>query len=81
MKLTEAEIDRLSTPEERSACFRYKALQRKAIETGYMGETDLLVASQAIGILAERNKRLGLINEEKNAVDSAKEQADRPDGQ
>lgn len=59
--MTEAEVDRLSTPEERAACYRYKALQQKCREQGYMGETDLLVASEAIGILAARNKRLGLI--------------------
>jgi predicted nucleic acid-binding protein len=60
-KLTEAEIDRLSTPEERFACARYKALQHRCRETGSMGETDLLIASEAIGILVARNKRLGLI--------------------
>ena len=59
--MTKAEIDRLSTPEERAACARYEALQQKAMETGTMGETDLLIASQAISILVERNKRLGLI--------------------
>lgn len=60
-KLTDEEVDKLSTPEERAACFRYKALQRRCKETGSMGETDLLIASEAIGILAARNKRLGLI--------------------
>lgn len=59
--MTDAEIDKLSTPEERMACARYKQLQRDAIESGVMGETALLEASQAIGILAARNKRLGLI--------------------
>ena len=59
--MTEEEIEKQSTPEERAACFRYRALQREAIEKGFMGETDLLEASQVIGILAARNKRLGLI--------------------
>lgn len=59
--MTEKEIHDLSTPEERSACARYKALQQRCAETGSMGETDLLIASEAIGILVERNKRLGLI--------------------
>lgn len=63
--MTEVEVDALSTPEERAACARYKALQERCRETGYIGETDLLIASEAIGILADRNKRLGLIKEKK----------------
>lgn len=59
--MTDAEIDRLSTPEERRACAMYKGLQADARETGVMGETALLTASQVIGILVARNKRLGLI--------------------
>jgi hypothetical protein len=59
--MTEAEVHELSTPEERMACARYRQLQRNAMETGVMGETALLEASQAIGILVARNKRLGLI--------------------
>lgn len=59
--MTDEEIDRLSTPEERAACARYKQLQQEALISGQMGETALLEASQAIGILAARNKRLGLI--------------------
>lgn len=58
--MTEDQIDKLSTPEERSACRRYKTLQQEAIETGVMGETALLMASEAIAILVARNKRLGL---------------------
>lgn len=60
-KLTDAEVDKLSTPEERAACRRYKAVQRDVIEKGFMGETDTLIASEAIGILVTRNKRLKLI--------------------
>ena len=60
-KLTDEEVDKLSTPEERAACNRYKRVQRDAMENGYMGETDTLIASEAIGILVARNKRLGLI--------------------
>lgn len=59
--LTAAEIDMLSTPEERKACARYTALQKRCIETGVMDETDTLIASEAIGILVKRNKRLGLV--------------------
>lgn len=59
--MTETEIDKLSTLEERVACTRYKRLQHDAIESGFMSETALLEASQAIGILVARNKRLGLI--------------------
>lgn len=62
VKMTDAEVDKLSTPEERAACRRYKRVQRDMIENGgYMGETDTLIASEAIGILVARNKRLGLI--------------------
>jgi hypothetical protein len=61
-KLTDEEIDKLSTPEERMMEAQYKRLQREAMENGYMGETALLEASEAIGILVERNKRLGLIS-------------------
>jgi len=60
-KLTDEEIDKLSTPEERMMEAQYKRLQREALENGYMNETALLEASQAIGVLAARNKRLGLI--------------------
>lgn len=59
--MTDEEIDKVSTPEERFAEKQYKRLQREAQETGTMGETALLEASQAIGILAARNKRLGLV--------------------
>lgn len=59
--MTEDEVNHLSTPEERAACARYKWLQEKCKETGVMGETDLLIASEVIGILIARNKRLGLI--------------------
>lgn len=60
-KMSEEEIHRLSTPEERSACARYKHIQERCREKGSMGETDTLIASEAIAILVERNKRLGLI--------------------
>lgn len=59
--LTEEEVDKASTPEERAAKATFQRLQREAIETGLMGETALLEASQAIHILVARNKRLGLI--------------------
>ena len=59
--MTDEEIDKLSTMEERRAHAQYKRLQRNALDTGLMGETALLEASEAIGILAARNKRLGLI--------------------
>jgi hypothetical protein len=61
VKMTDEEIDRLSTPQERSAKIRYEALQRDAMLSGVMGETELLMASEAIGILAARNERLGLV--------------------
>jgi len=60
-KLTDDEIDKLSTPHERWAKQEYERLQFNAQESGVMGETALLEASQAIGILVKRNKRLGLI--------------------
>lgn len=61
-KLTNKEIDELSTQEERSACARYKDIQQRARDNGgLIGETDLLIASEAISVLVARNKRLGLI--------------------
>lgn len=59
--MTDEEIDKLSTPEERWACAEWKRLQYNAKMSGYMSETSLLEASQACGILVDRNKRLGLI--------------------
>lgn len=59
--MTDEEVDKLSTPEERRAFNQYEHLQRQAKLNGFMSEGDLLLASQAIGILAVRNKRLGLI--------------------
>ena len=60
--MTDEQIDKLSTSEERFAKKQYERLQREAQENGgYMGETALLEASQAIGILVSRNKRLGLV--------------------
>jgi hypothetical protein len=59
--MTKEEIHRLSTPRERWAEGQWRRLQREAEETGTMGETALLEASEAIGVLVERNKRLGLI--------------------
>lgn len=59
--MTDAEIDKLSTPAERAACKRYKALQAQCRETDSMGETELLIWQEAVGILVARNKRLGLI--------------------
>ena len=61
-KLTEAEVYKKSTERERWAERQYQRLQREAnLAGGFMNETALLEASQAIGILVERNKRLGLI--------------------
>lgn len=65
--MTEEEIDRLSTEEERWASNQWSRLQRNARLNGYMDETALLEASQASGILAIRNKRLGLTGGGKNA--------------
>lgn len=59
--MTDEEVDKLSTAEERMACNRYKHLQQNAIMQGFISEGDLLQASEVIGILAARNKRLGLI--------------------
>lgn len=60
--MTEQEIEKLSTPEERRAESLYKSLQRKAEENGgMMGETALLELSKTVSILVARNKRLGLI--------------------
>lgn len=59
--MTDAEIDKLSTPEERSALVRYKLLQKRCRETGVMNETDTLIWGECVGYLVARNKRLGLI--------------------
>jgi hypothetical protein len=59
--MTEKEVDKLSTPEERSATWQWKALQERCRISGSANEGDLMLASQLIGILAARNKRLGLI--------------------
>ena len=58
--MTPEEIEFRSTKEERWAEQQYKRLQREARETGTMGETALLEASQCISILVQRNQRLGL---------------------
>lgn len=60
-KMTTKEIHRLSTPEERRAEDQYRRLQQEAKDSGVMGETALLEASEAVGILVERNRRLGLV--------------------
>jgi hypothetical protein len=60
--MTEQEVYEKSTEEERFALRQYQRLQREAKENGgMMGETALLEASQAIGVLVARNKRLGLV--------------------
>ena len=59
--MTDEEVAKLSTPGEHLAHAQYKRLQRNAMESGVMGETALLEASEAISILVARNKRLGLI--------------------
>lgn len=62
MAMSAAEIEKLSTPEERRAEAHYKVSQLEAADNGgRMGETALLEASQTIGILVARNKRLGLV--------------------
>jgi len=59
--MTDEEIDKASTPKERFAKRQYDRLRYEAkLNGGFMGETALLEASQAIGILVERNKRLKL---------------------
>lgn len=60
-KLTDAEIDKLSTPAERNAVLIYRSLQDRARDTGMMGETELLVASQVMAVIVKRNERLGLV--------------------
>lgn len=59
--MDEKEIERLSTPEELFAEQQWKRLAREAKLNGFMDETALLEASEAIGLLVQRNKRLGLI--------------------
>ncbi len=60
--LTAEEVRARSTERERWAHDQWERLQREAKENGNrMGETALLEASEACGILVERNKRLGLI--------------------
>lgn len=56
-KLTPAEVTKRSTPEERAAVERYDAMKHMT----WMGETDMLLYGQAVGIIVARNKRLGLI--------------------
>lgn len=59
--MTQVEIDKLSTPDEREACKQWKALQERCRRTDTANEGDLMHASELIGILAARNKRLGLV--------------------
>jgi len=64
--MTREEVYKLSTPEERRAERLFATLKEEAAENnGMMGETALLELSQTVGILVERNKRLGLIQEKK----------------
>ena len=60
-KLTDDEAYALSTPEERAAVDRYRGVQQRARLSGYTTETDMLIWSEAAGIIVKRNKRLGLI--------------------
>lgn len=63
--MTFREVYRKSTPQERWAERKYRELQHEAKVRGWMDETALLETSQVMGILVERNKRLGLILKEK----------------
>ena len=61
-KMTEEEVAKRSTRAERHALARYKGVQERArLNDGIIGETDLLILSEAVGILVARNQRLGLI--------------------
>jgi len=58
-KLTDTQIYALSTREEKMAVNQYREIQRKARENGgFWGETDMLIASQAVSIIVKRNERL-----------------------
>lgn len=63
--MTDEEVAKLSTPHERWAEAKYNALQQEARDNNdTIGETGLLELSQVVGVLVERNKRLGLISKE-----------------
>lgn len=55
--MTNTEVNRRSTPEERAACALYNKM--RAME--WMEEGDILQYQQAVSILVARNQRLGLI--------------------
>jgi hypothetical protein len=59
--MTDEEVDAQSTEAERAAKQRWLARRERYRDGDPCTETDLLQASQDVGILVERNKRLGLI--------------------